>query len=111
MKAQRIPTTRTPQKTKRRFHSVTELTATAGLAPGALYTIAPADQLTVDELRNIITGIIPPRTLIKFSRMLTAALEADQERFRINTTASIDTTGASVIVGAGKIRRVRDHRI
>jgi hypothetical protein len=40
------------------------------------------NKLTIDELRLIIAGVgvIPPRTLIKFSRLFTIALEEDQAR-------------------------------
>lgn len=91
MKTRRIPTTRTAP---RRSRPVAKLVEAVGLFPAKLYTVAPADQLTVDELRNIITGIIPPRTLIKFSRMLTAALEADQERLNAlnNVLDGVSTT-------------------
>jgi hypothetical protein len=86
VRAQRIPTTRTPPakqpppaKQRVRRRAAVEVQR----IPDLKYTVAPVDQLSIDELRNVLIGVIRPPTLIKFSRMLTTALIADQERLNL----------------------------
>lgn len=87
MNAKRIPTTRTPPR-----KTVRNTSGAEGLVAGRTYTVSLGEplgdpnKLTIDELRNIITGVIPPKTLIKFSRMLTIALEEDQARLNVLDT-------------------------